>query len=95
MMSDQQAAAMEFIKPGSSVPFEIKMDIFAKICNDTKRASFYITKNVRTRKWRIHLSGIHKDFIGTDLVALLDEAGQYVVDNTKESESHNILMPQK
>jgi len=71
------------------------LESFATLCNETKRASFHITKNVKTKKWRVHLSGIHKSFIGDDLPKLLMEAGQFVFDNRQKEDGINHLIIKK
>lgn len=93
MNTEVKNAMLEFLEPGSSIPLEKLLDAFAKMAIGTKRGCFYITKNVRTQKWRIQLTGIKKSFIGDDLRKLVIEAGEYVFTHTVQKEGEKVLQP--
>lgn len=82
---------LEFLEPGSSIPLEVLLEEFAKLANGTKRANFHITRNVKTEKWRVHLGGIGKSFVGDDLRKLIIEAGEFVFTNSIQSKTERIL----
>lgn len=71
-------AMMEFLEPGSSIETSRLLDEFAILCNETKRASFSITRNVKTKKWRINLTRLHKSFINDSIRKAVIEAGEFV-----------------
>ena len=84
-------AMMEFIDPGSSISTERLIDEFAIICNETKRACFSITRNVKTKKWRINLTAMHKSFVHDDLRKAVIEAGEFVFKHRAKEDDQFIL----
>lgn len=91
MNQETKNAMLEFIEPGSSIPLEKLIEEFAIMCNETKRGSFHITRNVRTRKWRVHLSCVRKSFVGTSLRKCITDAGQFVFENRTKTETEFML----
>lgn len=71
-------AMMEFIEPGSSIPLESLINHFAELCNETFGACFYITRNVKTKKWRVQLTAVGKSFIDDSLRKCIIDAGEFV-----------------
>ena len=91
MDQNTKNAMMEFVEPGSSISLEQMLEAFAIMANETKRGSFHITKNVKTKKWRVHLSGVGKTFVDTSLRKCLNEAGQFLFDNRVKTEYEFVL----
>lgn len=87
MNQETKNAMMELVDPGSSIPLENIIEAFAVMCNETKRGSFHITKNVRTLKWRVHLSGVGKTFVDLSLRKCLNDAGQFIFENRVKTET--------
>lgn len=85
-------AAMEFCEPGSTLTMEQFLEAFASLATGTKKGSFYITKNVRTKKWRIQLTAVRKSFIGDDLRKILTQAVEYILTHTEQRESDKFLV---
>lgn len=57
-----------------------ELDSFAELANRTKRCSFTITRNVKTRKWRVTLQS-RKHFVNKSLIDALNEASAFIVQN--------------
>lgn len=53
-----------------------ELEYFANLCNETKRANFTITRNVKTRMWRVRVNRQH--FIDVSLTVAIHKASKYV-----------------
>jgi hypothetical protein len=89
-MSLSKEAMMEYVKPGSGVPLETMLEAFGKACNGTNRASFTITRNVRTGKWKVSFSTMRNPtvFENASLREAIWGAGEWLINNrVKNNES--------
>ena len=86
-------AMMEFVKPGSGVPLETMLEAFGKACNETKRASFTITRNVRTSKWKVSFSNMRNPtvFESDSLREAIWNAGEWLTNNRVKNNASWVL----
>lgn len=84
-------AMMEYFKPGSGIPLDTLLEAFGSACNKTKRACFYITRNVSTNKWRIAFTAMDKHFVHQDLRQALNAAGEWLVANRVKQDDRYVI----
>lgn len=57
-----------------------KLHDFARLCNETNGGSFSLTKNVRSRKWKLHFINKGTSFENEDIQELIKEASLWIVE---------------